>query len=90
MGFMELFGDVLDKLAGDEEDGAEKEGTRESIAQKSTEELKAWAAKEIATMLIMLPSEYKEQAKGMLERFADRCFAKAIEKTQKIIDVEAT
>jgi len=89
MGLTELFETVLDKLAGDDDDGAEKEGEREHIAKKSTQELKAWADKEIASMLVMLPGDYKEQARGMLERFADKCFAKAIEKTQKIIDVEA-
>lgn len=56
----------------------------QEMAVKLGQETEVWVNDRISQMVIVLPENVREQARSMLRRFAEECFAKGAESAMKV------
>jgi len=78
--FKEVFGDLLEWATSPSDESPPPE----ELAQKLGRETEVWVNDRINQMVIVLPENVREQARSMLRRFAEECFAKGAESAMKV------
>lgn len=81
-GLGSLFKGILDWATSDDDSPSPK--NKEEMAKKLGLETETWVNDRINQMVIVLPENVREQARGMLKRFAEECFAKGAESAMKV------